>query len=224
MCVRWRPAASGFGIVAGTGTGKTLAIRPIAETILGTTTLARRRRQSRTRSDAGDAHVERGDRHHRHRAPLVSGWRHPAARTRWSSTKSTRRAPSSSCAWRWASASGAASSGCRRRSIRRSTRGTSTAPTCCRCRRSTRARRRRSRCERKQPLDVPRRQVPAEAGALGARRGDVPADARGGGGGRRVGAHAISAHHRRALSRRRADSRDPPVPRRHDLRSRSFSR
>jgi len=29
----------GFGIVAGTGTGKTLAIRPIAETILGTTTL-----------------------------------------------------------------------------------------------------------------------------------------------------------------------------------------
>ncbi|MCA0374797.1 MAG: DEAD/DEAH box helicase [Gemmatimonadetes bacterium] len=36
-----RLAASGrgFGIVAGTGTGKTLAIRPIAETILGTTTL-----------------------------------------------------------------------------------------------------------------------------------------------------------------------------------------
>ncbi len=29
----------GFGIVAGTGTGKTLAIRPIAETILGTTAL-----------------------------------------------------------------------------------------------------------------------------------------------------------------------------------------
>jgi HrpA-like RNA helicase len=29
-------AGSGFGIVAGTGTGKTLAIRPIAETILGT--------------------------------------------------------------------------------------------------------------------------------------------------------------------------------------------
>jgi ATP-dependent helicase HrpA len=29
----------GFGIVAGTGTGKTLAIRPIAETILGTTDL-----------------------------------------------------------------------------------------------------------------------------------------------------------------------------------------
>lgn len=29
----------GFGIVAGTGTGKTLAVRPIAETILGTTTL-----------------------------------------------------------------------------------------------------------------------------------------------------------------------------------------
>ena len=29
----------GFGIVAGTGTGKTLAIRPMAETILGTTTL-----------------------------------------------------------------------------------------------------------------------------------------------------------------------------------------
>ena len=32
-------SGSGFGIVAGTGTGKTLAIRPIAETILGTTTL-----------------------------------------------------------------------------------------------------------------------------------------------------------------------------------------
>src|SRR5439155_5506766 len=29
----------GFGIVAGTGTGKTLAIRPIAEEILGTATL-----------------------------------------------------------------------------------------------------------------------------------------------------------------------------------------
>ncbi|HUO51126.1 MAG TPA: DEAD/DEAH box helicase, partial [Gemmatimonadaceae bacterium] len=32
-------AGRGFGIVAGTGTGKTLAIRPIAETILGTTAL-----------------------------------------------------------------------------------------------------------------------------------------------------------------------------------------
>ena len=32
-------AGKGFGIVAGTGTGKTLAIRPIAETILGTTAL-----------------------------------------------------------------------------------------------------------------------------------------------------------------------------------------
>ncbi|HEX4936817.1 MAG TPA: DEAD/DEAH box helicase, partial [Gemmatimonadaceae bacterium] len=32
-------AGKAFGIVAGTGTGKTLAIRPIAETILGTTDL-----------------------------------------------------------------------------------------------------------------------------------------------------------------------------------------
>ena len=32
-------SGKGFGIVAGTGTGKTLAIRPIAETILGTTAL-----------------------------------------------------------------------------------------------------------------------------------------------------------------------------------------
>jgi len=32
-------AGKGFGIVAGTGTGKTLSIRPIAETILGTTEL-----------------------------------------------------------------------------------------------------------------------------------------------------------------------------------------
>ncbi|HVF39904.1 MAG TPA: DEAD/DEAH box helicase, partial [Gemmatimonadaceae bacterium] len=32
-------AGKGFGIVAGTGTGKTLSIRPIAETILGTETL-----------------------------------------------------------------------------------------------------------------------------------------------------------------------------------------
>jgi len=32
-------AGKGFGIVAGTGTGKTLSIRPIAETILGTSTL-----------------------------------------------------------------------------------------------------------------------------------------------------------------------------------------
>lgn len=32
-------SGKGFGIVAGTGTGKTLAIRPIAETILGTTSL-----------------------------------------------------------------------------------------------------------------------------------------------------------------------------------------
>src|SRR5215212_8927039 len=32
-------AGKGFGIVAGTGTGKTLSIRPIAETILATDTL-----------------------------------------------------------------------------------------------------------------------------------------------------------------------------------------
>src|SRR5687768_14806934 len=32
-------ARQGFGIVAGTGTGKTLSIRPIAETLLGTTDL-----------------------------------------------------------------------------------------------------------------------------------------------------------------------------------------
>src|SRR4028119_2234129 len=32
-------SGKGFGIVAGTGTGKTLAIRPIAEEILGTTEL-----------------------------------------------------------------------------------------------------------------------------------------------------------------------------------------
>src|SRR5438128_1973602 len=32
-------AGKGFGIVAGTGTGKTLSIRPIAETILGTEAL-----------------------------------------------------------------------------------------------------------------------------------------------------------------------------------------
>src|SRR5688500_11404000 len=32
-------AGKGFGIVAGTGTGKTLSVRPIAETILGTTRL-----------------------------------------------------------------------------------------------------------------------------------------------------------------------------------------
>src|SRR5665647_2423086 len=32
-------AGKGFGIVAGTGTGKTLSIRPVAETILATTDL-----------------------------------------------------------------------------------------------------------------------------------------------------------------------------------------
>ncbi|MCZ8204419.1 DEAD/DEAH box helicase [Gemmatimonas sp.] len=36
---RLAASGQGFGIVAGTGTGKTLAIRPIAETILGTTDL-----------------------------------------------------------------------------------------------------------------------------------------------------------------------------------------
>ena len=36
---RLASSGQGFGIVAGTGTGKTLAIRPIAETILGTTAL-----------------------------------------------------------------------------------------------------------------------------------------------------------------------------------------
>ncbi len=36
---RLAASGEGFGIVAGTGTGKTLAIRPIAETILGTTDL-----------------------------------------------------------------------------------------------------------------------------------------------------------------------------------------
>ena len=35
-CASWRAAGKGFGIVAGTGTGKTLAIRPIAEEILRT--------------------------------------------------------------------------------------------------------------------------------------------------------------------------------------------
>lgn len=37
--LRLASSGQGFGIVAGTGTGKTLAIRPIAETILGTTNL-----------------------------------------------------------------------------------------------------------------------------------------------------------------------------------------
>ena len=39
-CASWRASGKGFGIVAGTGTGKTLAIRPIAEEILGTTKLS----------------------------------------------------------------------------------------------------------------------------------------------------------------------------------------
>src|SRR5437868_14288199 len=38
--IRTLPAAGkGFGVKAGTGTGKTLSIRPMAETILGTGTL-----------------------------------------------------------------------------------------------------------------------------------------------------------------------------------------
>ena len=44
--------------------------------------------------------VERHHRHDRHRAPLVPGRRHPAAATRSSSTRSTRRRPSWSCASR----------------------------------------------------------------------------------------------------------------------------
>ena len=119
-------SGKGFGIVAGTGTGKTLAIRPIAEEILGTTELrvgvVNREREATPETPT----LERHHRHDRHRAALVPGRRHPRDATRSSSTRSTRRRRSSSCASRSASASAAASSGCRRRSIRRSTRATST--------------------------------------------------------------------------------------------------
>ena len=53
---QWAAAGKGFGIVAGTGTGKTLGIRPIAESILREPLLGRSG-QPGAGSDAGDAHA-----------------------------------------------------------------------------------------------------------------------------------------------------------------------
>ncbi len=65
-------SGKGFGIVAGTGTGKTLGIRPIAESILGEA-LRGGRGQPRARGHAGDADLECGDRDDRDRPALVPG-------------------------------------------------------------------------------------------------------------------------------------------------------
>jgi hypothetical protein len=74
---------AGFGIVAGTGTGKTLAIRPIAEEIVGQGGQVPLRvgvvnREREATPELPVAERDRGD--HRHRPPLVPGRRHPAAR------------------------------------------------------------------------------------------------------------------------------------------------
>ncbi len=75
-------AAAGkpFGIVAGTGTGKTLIDPPDRARTAAHAGTAGRRDQPRARGDARDADVERGHRDHRHRAAMVPGRRHRPAR------------------------------------------------------------------------------------------------------------------------------------------------
>jgi hypothetical protein len=136
-------SGKGFGIVAGTGTGKTLAIRPIAETILGTTALK-----------VGVVNRER------EATPETPTWNVVIVTTgiarRWFQDGDIQAndtlivdeihqtSAELSYAWPSASAWAAGTSGCPQRSIRRSTRATSTARTCCRCRRSMPPRLRRS--------------------------------------------------------------------------------
>ncbi len=113
-------SGKGFGIVAGTGTGKTLAIRPIAEEILGTTGLkvgvVNREREATPETPSWNVVIVTtgidvaGSRKATYCRPTPS-----------SSTRSTRRRRSSSCASPSESESGADSSGCRRRSIHPST-------------------------------------------------------------------------------------------------------
>jgi hypothetical protein len=65
-------AGSGFGIVAGTGTGKTLAIRPIAEAVVGPDLrvgVVNREREATPETPD----LERRHRHHRDRAALAAG-------------------------------------------------------------------------------------------------------------------------------------------------------
>ncbi len=99
-----RPGTA-FGIVAGTGTGKTLAIRPIAEAILQESLrygVVNREREATPETPT----LERGHRHHRDRPTLVPGRPDHRAGHAWSWTRSTRPPPSWSSAWRSASGPG----------------------------------------------------------------------------------------------------------------------
>ena len=92
----------GFGIVAGTGTGKTLAIRPIAEELLGTTDLrvgvVNREREATPETPTWNVVIVT--------TGIARRWFEDGdiwPRTRWWSTRSTRRRRN------WSSASRSAS-------------------------------------------------------------------------------------------------------------------
>ena len=202
----------GFGIVAGTGTGKTLG-DPADGGVDPRRVAAGRRGQPRAGGHAGDADLERGHRHHRHCAAVVPGRpdhpaRHGGGGRDPPDLRRTRALPGPRQARR-----GAVSSGSAPPWIRRSTRSISTARTCWRRRPSTRRSRATVRVESKQAeefLDerfmrhliqqqrgvavfVPtRREVEQLAADLGARYPQAQ---------------------RRVLPRRRADPRHPPIPR-----------
>ena len=164
---------------------------PIAHAILGTDDAARRRDQPRARGDARDADVERGHRHDRHRAALVPGRRHPAAGHAGRRRDPPDVAPSWNSASRSASASAAGSSGCRRRSTRRSTRATSTRPSVVESSAFDPAKAADVKVLRNAtPLEFLDDKFLQRVHEGEARRGRVPADARGGGAGwrRLVGA------------------------------------
>jgi ATP-dependent helicase HrpA len=116
LAVSERAAAQGFGIVAGTGTGKTLAVKPIAKAMLGTDELrvgvVNREREATPETPTWNVVIVT--------TGIARRWFQDGdirRTTRWWWTRSTRRRPSSSSASRSASARGAASSGCRPRSI-----------------------------------------------------------------------------------------------------------
>ena len=96
-------SGKGFGIVAGTGTGKTLSIRPIAEAILREPLkvgVVNREREATPETPTWNVViVTTGIARRWFQDDLIT-----AARHRRSSTRSTRRPPSSSSAWRSASA------------------------------------------------------------------------------------------------------------------------
>ena len=177
--------------------------RPCASASSTASARRRRRRRPGTSSSSPPGLRAGGSR-------MATSWRP----TRWSSTRSTRPPPSWNSVSRSASARAAGSSGCRRQSIRGSTRAISRPPRCIESRAFDPAKAAACTVVRKEPSeflddrflrDVVRDS--AVASACFSRRG--PRWSR-----RRQRRRAISPDHGGVLSRRRADPRHPPVPRR----------